>query len=177
MVAPADHPRRVLHYQAALVRDGDGFTARCLELGWLCATGRDFEEAIARLRDLVEMELSHHAGPWPLHAIVVPSTYQRPSKRRDRTGQEGGRYRPLPCENKHGRPATSGDASIGPLTLASSVVACRLLPAGCRAFAARLPPADRVARGVRHGTWVMTHWHDRPHAEWPGERPRPHGHG
>jgi hypothetical protein len=37
MVAPAGQPQRVLHYQAALVRDGDGFTARCLELGRLCA--------------------------------------------------------------------------------------------------------------------------------------------
>jgi hypothetical protein len=72
MVAPADQPRRVLHYQAALVRDGDGFTARCLELGWLCAPGRDLEEALSRLRDLVEMELSHRAGPRPLRAIVVP---------------------------------------------------------------------------------------------------------
>jgi hypothetical protein len=72
MVAPAGQPRRVLHYQAALVRDGDGFTARCLELGWLCAAGHNVEEALARLRDLVEMELSHRAGPWPLRAIVVP---------------------------------------------------------------------------------------------------------
>jgi hypothetical protein len=35
----------VLHYQAVLVRDGDGYTARYLELGWLCAAGRDLEEA------------------------------------------------------------------------------------------------------------------------------------
>jgi len=41
MVAPADQPRRVLHYQAALVRDQDGVSARCLELGRLCAHGRD----------------------------------------------------------------------------------------------------------------------------------------
>jgi hypothetical protein len=73
MVAPADQPRRVLHYQAALVRDGDGYTARCLELGWLCAAGRDLEEALARLRDLVEMELSHRSDRrWPLYALVVP---------------------------------------------------------------------------------------------------------
>ncbi len=52
MVAPADHPRRVLHYQAAIVHDQDGVTARCLELGWLCAHGRSIEEALARLRDL-----------------------------------------------------------------------------------------------------------------------------
>ena len=61
MAAPADQPRRVLHYQAALVRDGDGYTARYLELGWLCAAGRDLEEALARLRDLVAMEL--HDSP------------------------------------------------------------------------------------------------------------------
>jgi hypothetical protein len=80
MVAPAGQPRRVLHYQAALVHDGDGFTARCLELGWLCATGRDLEEALARLRDLVEMELSHRAGPRPLRAIVVPLDVPAPVK-------------------------------------------------------------------------------------------------
>ena len=72
MVAPSDQPRRVMHYQAAIVRNADGFTARCLELGWLCAAGRNLEEALARLRDLVEVELSHRAGPWPLRAIVVP---------------------------------------------------------------------------------------------------------
>ena len=73
MVAPADQPRRVLHYQAALVRDGNGYTARCLELGWLCAAGRDLDEALARLRDLAELELSHcPGGPRPLRAIVVP---------------------------------------------------------------------------------------------------------
>jgi hypothetical protein len=81
MVAPADQPRRVLHYPAALVRDTDGFTARCLELGWLCAAGRDLEEAIAHLRDLVEMELSHRAGPWPLFAMVVPLDVPAPQER------------------------------------------------------------------------------------------------
>jgi hypothetical protein len=72
MVAPADQPRRVLHHQASLVRDNNGYTARCLELGWLCAAGRDLDEALARLRDLVELELSHPRRPWPLRAIVVP---------------------------------------------------------------------------------------------------------
>jgi len=81
MVAPADEPRRVLHYQAALVRDAGGFTARCLEVGWLCAAGRDVEEALARLRDLVEMEPSHRAGPWPLRAIVVPLDVPAPAER------------------------------------------------------------------------------------------------
>jgi hypothetical protein len=72
MVAP-DHPRQVLHYQAALVPDQDGFTARCLELGWLCAHGHNVDEALARLRDLVAMELSHRPDrPWPPHAMVVP---------------------------------------------------------------------------------------------------------
>ena len=28
-----------------------------------------------RPRDLVEMELSHRAGPWPIRAIVVPLRY------------------------------------------------------------------------------------------------------
>jgi hypothetical protein len=81
MVAPADQLRRVLHYQASLVRDGDGFSARCPELGWLCAAGRDHEEALACLRDLVEMELSHRAGPWPLRAIVVPLDVPAPAVR------------------------------------------------------------------------------------------------
>jgi predicted RNase H-like HicB family nuclease len=74
MVAPAGHPRRVLHYQAAIVPDRDGgFTARCLELGWLCTHGHTLEEALARLRDLVQLELSHRPHhPWPLFATVVP---------------------------------------------------------------------------------------------------------
>ncbi len=82
MVAAADQPRRVLHYQAALVRDADGFTARCLELGWLCAAGRYLEEALARLRDLVAIELSHRPDyPWPLHAVVVPLDVPAPPQR------------------------------------------------------------------------------------------------
>ncbi len=80
MVAPADEPRRVLHYQAALVRDAGGFTARCLEVGWLCAAGRTLEEALARLRDLVELELSHRADQWPLLAIVVPLEVSAPAE-------------------------------------------------------------------------------------------------
>jgi hypothetical protein len=43
---------------------------------------------------------------------------------------------PLACEHKHGRGMTGGDAWIVALTLAFGVVACRLLLAGCRAFAA-----------------------------------------
>jgi hypothetical protein len=49
--------------------------------------------------------------------------------------------RPLSRENKHGRTLTSSNASFMPLTLASGLVACRLLPVGCRLFAAYLPPA------------------------------------
>jgi hypothetical protein len=75
MVAPADQPRRVLHFQAALVRDGDEFTARCLELGWLCAAGRDLEEALERLRDLVEMELSIALA----RSRYTPSSCPRPA--------------------------------------------------------------------------------------------------
>jgi hypothetical protein len=74
MVASADHSRRVLHYQAAIIRDQDGgVTARCLELGLLCAHGRDIGEALARLRDLVAMELSHRSDQSrPLYAMVIP---------------------------------------------------------------------------------------------------------
>ena len=81
MVTPADHSQRVLHYKAALVRDDDGFTARCLELGWLCAHGGDIDEALARLRALVELELSHRSGPRPLFAIVVPLDIPVPDAR------------------------------------------------------------------------------------------------
>ena len=82
MVAPADHPRRVLHYQAAVVRDHDGgITARCLELGWLCAHGRSIDEALERLRNLVEMELSHRPDrSWPTYAMVVPLDVPAPSR-------------------------------------------------------------------------------------------------
>ncbi len=81
MVAPAGQPRRVLHYQAAVVRDREGFTARCLELGWLCTHGRDLDEALARLRDLVQMELSHRPdGPRPLFATVVPLDVPLPTE-------------------------------------------------------------------------------------------------
>jgi hypothetical protein len=81
----ADQPQRVLHYKAALVRDRDGFTARCLELGWLCTHGADIGEAIARLRDLVKLELSHRPGPWPLYAIVVSLDVPLPA---DQPGQQ-----------------------------------------------------------------------------------------
>jgi hypothetical protein len=50
--------------------------------------------------------------------------------------------RPLPCERKHRHLVTSGDAARGPLTLAYGVVVCRMLPAGCRVFAACSPPAQ-----------------------------------
>jgi hypothetical protein len=56
--------------------------------------------------------------------------------------------RPLPCERKHGRRLTSGDASIVLLTLASSVVVCRLVLLGCTTFAACSPPAG-TACGIR----------------------------
>src|SRR5438034_220303 len=39
MVAPADQPRRVLHYQAALVRDGDGERLSPLGDRWLHVQG------------------------------------------------------------------------------------------------------------------------------------------
>jgi hypothetical protein len=51
---------------------------------------------------------------------------------------------PLLCEDKYGRRVTSGDATIGPLTLAPSVVLCRLMLSGCRAFAACSPPAGGI---------------------------------
>jgi hypothetical protein len=51
---------------------------------------------------------------------------------------------PLLCERKHRHPVTSGNASIAPLTLAFAVVVCRLLPSGCRVFAAYSPPAGSV---------------------------------
>jgi hypothetical protein len=50
--------------------------------------------------------------------------------------------RPLPCERKHRHLGTSGHASIASVTLAFAVVVCRMLPAGCRVFAACSPPAQ-----------------------------------
>jgi hypothetical protein len=41
---------------------------------------------------------------------------------------------------------TSGDAAIVPLTVASGVVVCRLLPVGYGAFAAFSPPARASRR-------------------------------
>jgi hypothetical protein len=69
---PTDQQRLVLHYQAALVPDEDRFTARCLKLGCLCAHGRNVDEALARLRDRVAIELSHRSDhprppPWSYH--------------------------------------------------------------------------------------------------------------
>ena len=52
----------------------------------------------------------------------------------------GSKLWPLPCERKHPHLDTSGNASIAPLTLAFAVVACRLVPSGCRFFAACSPP-------------------------------------
>jgi hypothetical protein len=51
---------------------------------------------------------------------------------------------PLACEHKHRHLLTRRNASIAPLTLAFGVIACRMLPSGCRVFAACSPPA--VAR-------------------------------
>jgi hypothetical protein len=45
------------------------------------AAGRDLEEALTRLRDLVEMELSHRPGPWPLRAVVVHLDVPGPEER------------------------------------------------------------------------------------------------
>ena len=76
----------------------------------------------------------------------------------------------MPCENKHGPHVTSSNASIMPLALASSVVACRLLPVSCRGFACS-PPANlqgvvlsRNATGTKPG-------HTGPE----GPKPEPEG--
>jgi predicted RNase H-like HicB family nuclease len=108
MVVPAGQPRRVLHYQAAVVPDGDGgFTARCLELGWLCAHGLTVAAALARLRDLVEMELSHRPDhPWPLFAMVVPLDVPMPTEHPRRPSS-------APAKPANAKPA-SGTASGPP---------------------------------------------------------------
>ena len=68
---------------------------------------------------------------------------------------------PLPCERTHRRPLTSGDASIMPPTLASCVVACRLLSSGCRLFAACSPPMGsahwRPSGPRTMGLWLSCH--------------------
>jgi hypothetical protein len=61
------------------------------------------------------------------------------------------RHGSLPCEDKHGRLVTSGDAVMVLPTLAFAAVVCRLLSTGCRAFAACSPPVD-TACGIRDGT-------------------------
>ena len=69
--------------------------------------------------------------------------------------------RDLCCERKHRHRMTSSDAAIVPLTLASCVVACRLLLSGCRLFAACSPPmgsAHRRPSGPRTmGPWLGCH--------------------
>jgi hypothetical protein len=67
---------------------------------------------------------------------------------------------------------TSGDAAIVPLTLAFRVVACRLLSAGCRAFAACSPPARDQVCLVRNvlGTVVVDDL--LPEQEFGMEQPR-----
>ena len=83
MVASADQPRRVLRYQVALVRDGDGFTARCLEFGWLCAAGRDLEEPWCA--SATWSRWSCRAAPARGHSVPssCPSTCQGPKSGND----------------------------------------------------------------------------------------------
>jgi hypothetical protein len=57
-------------------------------------------------------------------------------------------------ENKHGRPMTCGDTVIGPLTLASSVIVCRLLLSSGRVFAACLPPVSSMASALTKWLFV-----------------------
>jgi hypothetical protein len=55
--------RRVLHLQAAVVPDGDGFIACCVELDGLAARGVDAAEAVDRLRGLVARHLKQRPHP------------------------------------------------------------------------------------------------------------------
>jgi predicted RNase H-like HicB family nuclease len=63
--------RRVLHLQAAVVPDGDGFVASCVELNGLATRGVDVAEAVDRLRGLVARHLEQRPTPWPRHVVVV----------------------------------------------------------------------------------------------------------
>jgi Phage integrase, N-terminal SAM-like domain len=60
--------------------------------------------------------------------------------------------RSLLCEREHHHLVTSGNPSIAPLTLASAVVAYRLLSSDCRAFAACSP----LIRRPPAGTWTRS---------------------
>jgi F420H(2)-dependent quinone reductase len=87
--------------------------------------------------------------------LLLTTTGRRTGKRRTRPlayVRDGERY--VLCASNGGSPthpgwyhnltATGRNASIPPLTLALAVVACRLLPPGCKAFAACSPPAGSV---------------------------------
>ncbi len=122
MVAPADHPRRVLHYQAALVRDHDGVTARCLELGWLCARGQrprasSTSASTAGTRPRASSSPSSAARRYsrsrrPAAAVAwhrAKSTAARPS-----CGSSwgcSGPARPASCSSRPGRSAGSSPAT------------------------------------------------------------------
>ena len=67
--------------------------------------------------------------------------------------------RPLPCERKHRHLVTRGNALIAHLTLAFAVVAYRLVPSSCRAFAACSPPARLGGSSIRHGVCVLVSLH------------------
>jgi hypothetical protein len=64
---------------------------------------------------------------------------------------------PLWCENKHGRRVSRRNAATVAPTLAVAVVACRLVLAGCRGFAACSPPVG--------GRCIRTDFED-PGAPW-----------
>src|SRR5215216_3115146 len=85
------------------------------------------------------------------HRHQAPSTSASdPARFSRRQGVTAGTFATLLCERKHRRPVTSGDAGIVPLTLGFAVVVCRLLPSGCRAFAACMPPAAPSCGLVRN---------------------------
>ena len=109
---------------------------------------------------------------WPWRTLRVARGSTRPcstwSAASKRAAQVYGRVPPCPLSWAHspGPCVRSRDASVVPTTLAVAVVARRLLPVGCRAFAARSPPAGSaclvlrndprtVARNTVHGDWEL----------------------
>jgi predicted RNase H-like HicB family nuclease len=62
----------MLHLTAAVSREGDWYVARCLEIE-ATSQGQTVEEAIANLRDVVEVYLEEEPAPSALSPPLVTS--------------------------------------------------------------------------------------------------------
>ena len=62
---------RTIRLTAAVTRDGDWYVARCLEVE-VASQGRTFEEALANLREALELYFEDEPVPETLGLIVAP---------------------------------------------------------------------------------------------------------